>query len=454
MLSAHAMKSSSRFIASRWSQLSAVAVAASLLGACGGDTPPDSSPTAGTGTGGSAGATAGGTAGTAGSAAGASGTSTSGGTGGAAGSAGGATGGTAGTSTSGGSAGSAGSLQAGAGSGGGGTGGSAGSTAGTGGGGSGGLPWLSVDGNLLKDPAGNTVILRGVAMIDLGETEMNGGGAMEMIDTITNVNDTQGNSPGFYAKVVRLAVYPHDSEDFESPFTWQPGSTEYYDQLLRPVVDYAREKGIYAIIDWHYIDDTTPHRETTTAFWSDIAPRFANDSHVLFELFNEPINDGDWPSVRTDMQSWYDTVRAAAPQNIVLVGTPNWSQIVGPTAADPVNGTNIMYVAHMYPLHWGFQELHDEITTAAAVHPVFMSEWGFHESEEEIVNGTITSYGTPFKAFVESLGLSWTAWCASATWFPPMFNRDGSLRVGEGAMGGFTKDWLYERRNDNLPSGG
>jgi hypothetical protein len=441
-------------------QASLLAFAAVLLPACGDDTSPSSVPQAGTGTGANSGAGSGGasvagtggTAGIGGSAAGA-------GVGGASGSSGSASGGTAGGAVGGASGASGTSGTAGSGGAGSGNGGSAG-TAGSGGaaggagGGSGGLPWLTVDGNQLKDPAGNTVILRGVAMIDLGETEENEGGVIELIDRMTDVNDTQGNSPGFYTKVIRLAVYPHDSDAFTSPFTWEPGNTDYYDQMLRPVVDYAREKGIYAIIDWHYIDDTTPHRETTNAFWSDIAPRFANDSHVLFELFNEPINDGDWESVRTDMQAWYDTVRQSAPQNLVLVGTPNWSQIVGPTATTPINGTNVMYVAHMYPLHWGFEELRNEITTAAAVHPVFMSEWGFHEGEEEIVNGTITSYGTPFKAFVDGLGLSWTAWCASHNWFPPMFNRDGTLRVGEGEMGGFAKDWLYERRDDSQPSGG
>ena len=29
----------------------------------------------------------------------------------------------------------------------------------------------------------------------------------------------------------------------------------------------------------------------TSEFWTYMAPRFANDSHVMFELFNEPINN-------------------------------------------------------------------------------------------------------------------------------------------------------------------
>jgi hypothetical protein len=383
--------------------------------------------------------------------AGAGGSSTSGAAGIGGGGRGGAS--TGGASTGGASTGGAGANGGAAG--GGGRGGSAGTpTGGSGGGGAGSpsaLPWLRVTGNRIEDQAGNQVVLRGISFIDLGATEEWEGGAREMIDRLTDTTDSASASPGWYTRVVRLAIYPPDSDDFDSPNTYQAGSTTYYDTLLRPVVDYCRQKGIYAIVDWHYIGDTSEHRQTTSAFWTDMAPRFANDSHVLFELFNEPVNDGNWASVRTDMQTWYDIVRARAPQNLVLVGTPNWSQVVGPTAQNPVNGTNIAYVAHMYPLHWNEPSLRNEITTAAAAHPVFVSEWGFDQGGNEIVDGTVTNYGNPFKQFIEQNRLSWTAWCASSTWGPPMFNEDYSLRVGEGSMGGFAKDWLYERRDADRP---
>jgi endoglucanase len=233
---------------------------------------------------------------------------------------------------------------------------------------------------------------------------------------------------------------------------YQPGSDVYYRTLLRPAVDYALTKGLYVIIDWHYIDDTTLHRDTTNAFWADMAPRFANDSHVLFELYNEPINAGQWSTVKADMQSFYDTVRAGAPNNLVLVGTPNWSQVVAPTATDPLNGTNIVYVAHMYPQHWPNASLRQQIVTAAAVHPVFMTEWGFQDGANAILDGTISSYGAPFKQFLEEQKLSWTAWCASSNWGPPMFNDNYTLRVGEGEMGGFVKDFLYEKRDSDRPA--
>jgi endoglucanase len=320
------------------------------------------------------------------------------------------------------------------------------------------LPWLHVDGNVIKNQAGEVVILRGVSTVDLGTTDGYPGHAIGMIDRLTNKVDTQGSSPGWYTTAIRLAIYPADSRETKSPFTYNPNDESFYDRLLRPVVDRCRKRGAYAIIDWHYIGDTDQYRETTAQFWADMAPRFKDDSHVLFELFNEPINrtsanpNGDWASVRADMQSWYDTVRTAAPENLVLVGTPSWCQLLGDTADNPIDGTNVAYVSHVYPVHFVGSALLDGIRKAKAANPVFMTEWGFQGgATNKTVNGTISDYGAPFRQFVDDLGLSWTAWCASYDWYPPMFDSDFSLLVGEGSMGGFAKDWLYEARDVNPP---
>ena len=238
--------------------------------------------------------------------------------------------------------------------------------------------------------------MRGVATADLGTLEVWEGGINKMIDRLTNTSDTQACSPGWYTRVIRFTLSPADG-GVTTPIQYSAGGT-YYDTVLRPAVDYATQKGLYVIIDWHYIDDTTKHRETTAQFWTEMAPRFANDSNVLFELYNEPTNNGSWPSVRADMQAWADIVRAAAPKNLILVGTPNWCQIVGPTATNPVNGTNIVYVAHMYPQHWVQTGLRSQITQAAAVHPVFVTEWGFRDGADAVINGTATGVWRPVQA--------------------------------------------------------
>ncbi len=150
-------------------------------------------------------------------------------------------------------------------------------------------PWLHADGNKIKDPNGNVVVLRGIALIDLGFLQDWHGGAIPMIDRLTDKNDPCGSSPGWYPRVIRINVTPLDSVS-GWPHPFNPGNTDLYD-LLRTVVDYCKTKDMYAIIDWHYVANTYDHVSSTSEFWNYMAPRFANDSHVMFELFNEPINN-------------------------------------------------------------------------------------------------------------------------------------------------------------------
>src|SRR5512139_608386 len=73
------------------------------------------------------------------------------------------------------------------------------------------LPWLHVEGNKIKDPTGHTVVLRGISLIDLGFLEGRQGGVFNMIDRLTNKNDPQGNSPGWYPRILRIPIAPADS---------------------------------------------------------------------------------------------------------------------------------------------------------------------------------------------------------------------------------------------------
>ena len=263
------------------------------------------------------------------------------------------------------------------------------------------LPWLRVEGNRITDPGGRAVVLRGVSLVDLGATEAWYGGVRAMVDRLTDRNDTEGGVAGWYPTVLRLPIYPADSTDFASPNTYREGSDAFYDELLRPTIDYCAQKGLYVIVDWHYIGNTHEHRQTTEAFWRYMSAKLAGDSHVLFELFNEPVNGGDWDSVRPEMQAWYDIVRLRAPRNLVLVGTPNWCSLAGATADRPLDGANLAYVSHMYPLHWNQPELRERITLAATRHAVFHTEWGFQAGvpgeNGAVVSGTVSSFGAPFE---------------------------------------------------------
>jgi hypothetical protein len=323
-------------------------------------------------------------------------------------------------------------------------------------------PWLHVEANQIKDPSGNVVVLRGMSLPELGVAQVSQGGALNLIDRLTDPNDPQGNSPGWYPRVLRIPIFPVDSTGWHA-LMWSAQDDSYYTDLLRPVIDYCAKKNLYAIIDWHYIDDTGPRMEQTNEFWRYMAPRFANDSHVMFELFNEPMdNVGSerqrWLNVRADMQKWVDLVRSYAPENLILVGGGQWCQILAHTVTDPIAGDNIVYVSHYYPAHWlniwlNRQWIVNQLETCTAVHPVMMTEWGFYTTTETLLNGTVSNYGRPLVDLMDRLGIGYTAWCASNDWRPPMFWPDWTLRCGDGEMGGFVKDTLYQRRQDDQPQG-
>jgi fibronectin type 3 domain-containing protein len=327
-------------------------------------------------------------------------------------------------------------------------------------------PWLHTDANLIKDPNGNVVVLRGLDTIDLGALAWYGE-LPGLIDMVTNKSDSQGNSPGWYPRVIRFAVYPAQETDFSSPFTFDPNDSNnvYYDYLLRPVVDYCKTKDLYVIIDWHFVGDNTYDRVAeTNAFWSYMAPRFAGDSHVLFELFNEPGNTSggsdaaDWATCKPNMQTWIDIIRASAPNNLILVGAPRWSQEVGPAADSPLTGTNLVMVVHLYPGHWtglyGDPEWYkDQVRRCITRYPMFATEWGFRSifGNSSNLGGTIANYGQPLMDFYEGYKISNSAWVTDNSWQPQMFDPSWNLLVGPGEMGGFVKDTLYAKRLSDQP---
>jgi len=74
------------------------------------------------------------------------------------------------------------------------------------------------------------------------------------------------------------------------------------------------------------------------------------------------------------MQDWYNIVRSAAPDNLILIGTPVWCQILAPTVDNPVIGNNILYIVHIYPGYWQYDWYRDQISQAAVAHPLLLTE--------------------------------------------------------------------------------
>ena len=385
-----------------------------------------------------------------------SGTGAPGGSAGNAGAGGAAPGGSGGGSgvTGGGQGGSSGTPSGGAGAGGANLGG-AGTTGSAGTGST--LPPLHVEGPTIKDPNGKTIVLRGFDLPDLGTLYS---GASQNASGITARIDKAIGS-GLTGHVVRLAVYPRTTFNsgypFYSPVPYPVGpaaptgmhqdlsEADYIAKVLKPAVDYARDNKLYAIIDYHQIDDAAGQSGTdAVSFWTSVAPVFASYHNVIFEPFNEPIDTKTaWADFKPTVQSFITAIRAAAPNNLIIVPSMNWDQRPGDAASSPPSGSNLVYTAHVYPGNWsdGFKQ---QVATAAAVAPVFFSEWGY------VLNGTDKNLGTTdanwgpdFQTLVDANGASFSAWVADGSWTPNLFTNPSLSSLS--AFGTFTASWLSSK---------
>ena len=212
---------------------------------------------------------------------------------------------------------------------------------------------LRVEGANIVDRNGQKVVLKGISL-----------GWHNWWPKYYNSSVVEYLSSRWHISVIRVAM----GVEPERGYLDNPEESK---ALIKTVIDAAITNGIYVIVDWHSHDIYTAEAE---AFFSDIAQQYVGYPNIIYEIFNEP-EDRSWQDVKEYSIRIIETIRRYDKDNLIIVGTPTWSQDVDIVADDPIDGyENIVYSLHFYAAtHKDFYRFKAEYSVSKKL-PIFVSE--------------------------------------------------------------------------------
>ncbi|WP_194201942.1 cellulase family glycosylhydrolase [Glycomyces albidus] len=178
---------------------------------------------------------------------------------------------------------------------------------------------------------------------------------------------------------------------------------------VETVIRNAAEAGVYLIVDFH-AHQAHQHRSEAVAFFSDLADRYGHLPNIIWEPYNEPEQVSWTGAVKPYHEAVLAAIRAQDPDNIVVLGTPTWSQDVDVAAADPVSGTNLMYTLHFYSCthaQWNRDKADAAIDAGLAL---FVTEWGASAADGGLDGRVCLDEAQRWIDWMAANRISWTAW--------------------------------------------
>ena len=235
--------------------------------------------------------------------------------------------------------------------------------------------------------------------------------------------------------VVRLAMYVDEWGNGQCYMGNKSGSLE----LLEKGVDICIKLDMYVIIDWHVLNPGDPSKYTNEAksFFETVSKRYAKYPNVIYEICNEPNGGASWSgNIKPYAEKIIPAIRKNAPNSVIIVGTPTWSQEIDKPLSDPLNYKNVMYAFHFYAATHAGLRSNVENCVAQGL-PVFVSEFGTCDAS----GGGANDFNETQKwlSYFDKQGISYCNWS--------ICNKDETcsvLRPGTSANGNWSESDLTE----------
>lgn len=247
---------------------------------------------------------------------------------------------------------------------------------------------LSLEGNNIVNQYKEKIVLKGIS--SHGLQWFNYLITDENIKTLKSWN----------TNVFRLAMYTKEGGYIDN--------RNVYDDLIKDI-DLVISNDMYVIVDWHILSDNNPNNYKNEAidFFDKISSKYKNTPNIIYEICNEPNGGTSWNDVKSYAEDVIKTIRKNS-NNIIIVGTPTWSQDVDSVINNKIDDKNTMYALHFYSgTHK--DDLRNKAKRALDNNvPIFVSEFGVSDASGN--GGVYLDEANKWMEFIKNNNLSFVNW--------------------------------------------
>lgn len=276
---------------------------------------------------------------------------------------------------------------------------------------------LKIEGNQVVNQKGEAITLRGMGLF-----------WSQWIGKYYNYDCIKWLRDDWKCTVVRAAMAIESGGYLSNPDTEM--------KKVKTVIDACIDLSIYVIVDWHD-HNAHNHQAEAITFFKEITSLYGDKPNVIYEIYNEPLQISWTNVIKPYSEAVINEIRAIDADNIIIVGTPTWSQDVDVASANPLNFKNIAYGLHFYAATHKQYLRNKALTALNRGVALFVSEYGTCEC-----TGTgIIDYAELEKWFtlMDEHKLSWCNWSIA-----DKDETSAALKPGASATGNWSSSDLSE----------